>query len=608
MKAIPIKSNSRHVTLTRLVLLQIIVLCCLSTSLLRGQAYYVNDDSSYLATDFYKQLTTWNWRGKLNIYQNLTNSWYWHINELFQSNLLIPARGREKWKDENTLRGLLFFRQPKLEYGFYLKSWYQNDEQASSDNEFGNQILGLFTTYHSKYNFRVTPYSGIQQSKNRKYIDWGWNVGLKSQIDNFRIGDYNMSSIVNSNWDLYDKRQNFENEFHMGAETDFNRYTSDSISFSLSETKKEYYDNNPLEKKITEVTISERKLRNRLYYTYSPANRFILFTNIQSRKLDFVNDRKIFLIDNRLNFEHYGSKLFYQISLRTNDETQDISTVNKSQISQDNRTRQTIMKLESVYRINENQAINMDLAYSKLQYDTPDEQNTEDRDEQRFVAEIGYDHTISEYLNLQCTLYTYFYHKIYLSSEQSQNNNWNKIYKLNPKLKYQYGRIRNKLDTQVLANYSIYDFEAYFTKTRSFIFRKYTLADSLVYQLYGSVNLGVFTRIELEDKGNYFKNNGTQQLVQSYQSDFFNLFIENTSIFNFNVRIGYTFYKRIEWRHIPEKMKNRTINNTGPFISARYGISKKIIFSIYASYSKLDDSAVHPTNYSTGSLKLNYLF
>ncbi len=582
--------------------LLILILIYLLSSNLYSQFNYTTNDSNYYHSIFYKQLTTWNWQGILSLSSLTNNSWSWYLNEQYHSSLLIPAEGKEQWKDENTVRGLLFYNDLSYDYGFYLRSWYQNDEQSSSDSEFGNQVLGIFSRYDHNKTFLIRPYLGMQQAKNRRYVDWGLDIGLKGEVNSYKLGDYNLSTQLNSDFDIYNKRQNFENEIYFRAKTKFNEYTSDSLLISFSSTQKEYYDNNPTQKKIIEVNINQRNLINNINYNISPLNRFTLITQIQSRQLDFVADRKIFLIDNELKFNHYGSKLFYYLSLRTNDETQD-----NSNISTNNRTRQTIMKFASNYQIDSHKNLEFNFAYSKFQYDTPD-QNTEDRDEQRFMFELGYDHILSEFLSMEWTLYTYFYHKIYLSSEQSQNNNWNRIISLNPRVNYKYARIRNRLNTEILANYTIYDFEELFTKTRSYIFRKYSINDSLIYQVYGRINLGFFVRIELEDKGNFFESEWQQQIVQSYHSNFYNYFIENEHIFGFSIRFGYTYYDRIEWKYIPIKERNRKIINKGPYIAASYDITNRINFAVYASLSDLYDSAIGSSNYSTGTLRLYYLF
>ncbi|HES58965.1 MAG TPA: hypothetical protein ENO18_00920 [Caldithrix sp.] len=579
-----------------------LLLIYLLSSHLFSQFNYSKSDSNYYQSVFYKQLTTWSWQSNINLSYIQLNHWNWSLKEQYHSSLLTPAEGQEQWKDENNARGILFYNKPAWDYGFYLRSWYQNDEQSSSDNEFGNQVLGLFSTYRHHKSLKFTPYAGMQQSKNRKYVDWGLDIGLEGKVNRFKLGDYHLSTQFDSDFDLYDKRQNFANDIYFGASTNFNEYTGDSLAISFSINQKQYYDNNPNQKKIIDVNIVDRNIRNFLFYNLSPVNRILLVTQLKSIQLDFVADRKIFLIDNELKFNHFGSKLFYYLSLRTNDQTQD-----NSNIITNNRTRQTIMTFESDYRIDARKKIEFDMTYSKFQYDTP-EKNTEDRDEQRFIIDLGYDQILSEYLSMKWTLYTYFFHKIYLSSEQSQNNNWNRIIALNPKINYQYGRIRNRFDTEILANYTVYDFEELFTKTRSYVFRKYSLSDSLIYQIYGKINGGFYTRIELEDKGHFFQTQWQQQIVQSYHSDFYNIFIENENFIGFNFRFGYTYYDRIEWRHLPKKQRNRIIINKGPYISIRFHITNRIYFAVYASLSNLDDSAIGATNYSSGKLRLDYFF
>ncbi len=108
--------------------LLILILIYLLSSNLYSQFNYTTNDSNYYHSIFYKQLTTWNWQGILSLSSLTNNSWSWYLNEQYHSSLLIPAEGKEQWKDENTVRGLLFYNDLSYDYGFYLRSWYQNDE------------------------------------------------------------------------------------------------------------------------------------------------------------------------------------------------------------------------------------------------------------------------------------------------------------------------------------------------------------------------------------------------------------------------------------------------------------------------------------------------
>ena len=341
-----------------------------------------------------------------------------------------------------------------MDYGLYSRSWIQSDKQGSANNEYGNQIVGLFTSY--KYNnlLRVTPYTGYQQSKNRNIVDWGWDVGIKGQVNNYNVGEYRTSAKIESNYDFYDKRQNFDNSFDIGTYTQFNQYTSDSLSFSYSEVSKQYYGGVSKESNLVKVKIFNRDIQNRLYYNLSANNLFSLLTKIQSRSLDFVTDRDIFFIENQFRFLHFGPKSNYGISLRTNDETQD----NSGTIT-DTRIRQTALNFQLGYKLSYDKDLDFDFSYVKLQHDTPDEDNKDDRDEQRFIINLSYLHKLSSLLYMRWSAYVYLFHQIYINPEQSQNNKWNRIYQIGPSVHYKYKRIRNVLSTEVRANYTDYDFE-----------------------------------------------------------------------------------------------------------------------------------------------------
>ena len=196
---------------------------------------------------------------------------------------------------------------------------------------------------------------------------------------------------------------------------------------------------------------------------------------------------------------------------------------------------------------------------------------------------------------------------MYIFKEQSANNNWNRVYKLSPRLVYQNGPIYNRLKSEVLANYTVYDFEGILGQQRSFVFRKYTISDSLTVRIYSANYLGAFARLELEDKGSFFPGEFAQQVLQSYKSQFYNFFVYNDRLMNFRVTLGYNLYRRQEWRHIPIKRATRDITNKGPYVSVLYHSSKQLIFSASAALSYLNDSAGRTTTYSTGYLRLRYL-
>jgi hypothetical protein len=552
-----------------------------------------------VSLEFYKQSTTWNWFNRFSTADTSGKTWNYHVSNSFQSNLLIPSQGKKLWKDENNFVGRFYIPLYFAKTGIYSRSWMQSDRQSEQDNKFGNHSLGIFAAWKSRNGISLQPYSGLQQSQNKGKIDWGYDIGLKANLINWKTGEYRSNFDGETNYDFYAKRQNYENKFRVGISASFTRYTSDSLTFAFGEMSKQYWVGDSIE----QVKFYNRDLINRLSYMFTSSDMLAMRTQLQSRTTSYFNGRNIFFIDNDLRYIHLGQRLNYTIGLRTSDESQD----NEGNHT-DSRTLQTVMNLRLDFRLAENKNLDLDFSYVKLQYDTPDSiVNNDDRDEQRFVFNIDYRQQLSSLLSMQWQSYAYFFHQIYIFREQSLNNSWNRIYKLNPRIVYQSEFLTNVLSTQVLANYTVYDFEDTLSQTRSYVFRKYTFSDSLTGRVFAQNYAGIFYRLELEDKGSFYQEEFAQQLIQTYRSYFYNFFLYNDHFLFVNIRLGYTIYNRKEWRHLPEKKLNRKITNRGPYINLSYNQTRRLMLSANASLLTLCDSKSKTTHYMTGYIRLNYL-
>ena len=543
---------------------------------------------------FTKQSITWNWLSRFSMSDSAGKHWRWTVRDIFRSNLINPGGSAGQWKDEHQFSGQFFYTTSVISPALYFKSWLKSDRQPGSANLFSNHAAGIL--FHTKY---ITPYIGYQQARNKDLSEWGWDTGFEGRLLNFKAGAYNTNMNFDSHYDFYEKRKNYEHNLGVSVQTKFSRFSGDSLSFVYGGLSRQYFVGGKLE----HVTLFNRSWKNHLYYYLTYRDRITLQTLVQSRDISYFNGRNIFNIENRLRYRHSGQKVFLGISLRTNDETQD-----NFGIRTDSRQRQTAMRLELGYKLTEDQSVDLNAAYVKLQYDTPDKiYNNDDRDEQRFVFNLKYRYRFSPLLNMDILAYSYLFHQIYIFSEQSINNSWNRIFKLNPQVNYFSDRIRNRLSTEVMANYTIYDYEGLITNTRSFVFRRYTFSDSASVRLFGSQYAGASAKIQIEDKGSFFEKIFKQQLLQSNKSELYSVFLSNENLFYFRCQAGFTFYSRKEWRYIPIKKRSRTITNRGPFFNISYKASQKIIFSANVSLSYLKDSSYHDYRYTTGYIRLHYL-
>jgi hypothetical protein len=221
---------------------------------------------------------------------------------------------------------------------------------------------------------------------------------------------------------------------------------------------------------------------------------------------------------------------------------------------------------------------------------------------------MDYFYRFSSLLSMNWMFYADLNHMIYLYNPQSQNNKWDRRFKLKPSVSYRNGGFSNKLSTSVLANYSVYDFDEQLPLKTSFIIRRYSLSDSLMIPVYKRFSFVLLGRIELEDKGNFFEKEFEQKVVQSYRSHLLNIHIMNKSILNMRISAGYSTFVRRNWRHLPVKRLSRRISNNGPFINIAYRTTPNLLLSAYVAFSTFDDSNLKKTRDSKGHLKLYYNF
>ena len=407
--------------------------------------------TSYLKTDFSKQNTTWNWLARFSMSNDPLSTIKWNVRDQFQSNLITPTKSRNQWKDEHKLEGNFYEQFTHLKFGLYTDSWILVDKQQTVENEFSNHAAGFFVEYKPSKNLFLQPYTGYQRSKNITQTDWGWDIGLIGNARKINLGDYQGNFSGSSEYDFFDKRQNYNNKIETRISTRFSPVTSDSIKVSYEESVKQFY--NASGEELVEVRLYNRNIKNNLIYNFSSRTLLSFETNILSKNVSYFTQRNVFFLENRFRLLHFGNEMNYSIDFRTNDETFD----NNGTIT-DSRTRQSALGFMTEYLINSQNKVELQVDYVKLQYDTPDENNNDDRDEQRVVLNLGYYRRISPVLSLRLDIYGFLYHQIYLFKEQSINNNWNRVIKIEPQLNYLNKNFENRFTTSLIDNYNAYDF------------------------------------------------------------------------------------------------------------------------------------------------------
>ncbi len=168
---------------------------------------------------------------------------------------------------------------------------------------------------------------------------------------------------------------------------------------------------------------------------------------------------------------------------------------------------------------------------SILRYNTPSGNNNDDRDKLSLITELGYSRKLNPYLYFSVSGRLYFVHYVYLRATRSAQNNWNRVISLRPSILFDVGIIKLRPTFEVLANYTVYDFEDKVSGINSFSFRQLSYSDSLY--------LGFTNRISLQSSV-YFRYYENGLL-------YWKSFAETPQNSNFeNLSKGYLFLKQDE--------------------------------------------------------------
>lgn len=147
----------------------------------------------------------------------------------------------------------------------------------------------------------------------------------------------------------------------------------------------------------------------------------------------------------------------------------------------ENLSRRSMVSVSTAVVLTAKDSITLETSLSILRYDTPDTTNYNDRDELWVNIGLEYFHWFSSVLGAGIRSDLSLDHLVYLSRRQSANNNWNRVLRLECKSIYQPSKIfRTLLRAEVLANYTVSDYEQYADFVKSYAFRQFRLWDSTV--------------------------------------------------------------------------------------------------------------------------------
>jgi hypothetical protein len=165
-------------------------------------------------------------------------------------------------------------------------------------------------------------------------------------------------------------------------------------------------------------------------------------------------------------------------------------------------------------------------------------------------------------------------HLVYLSGLQSANNTWNRILRLRPRVTYTPEAWLLSVNTaEVLANYTVYDFEEQIQSVRSYSFRQASWTDSTSIQISNSVGFLFYGNLRVYERG-VLKWKEFRERPESFfieESYWPQLTLSVTD--HLLMGVGYRYFSQTRFRYEGRERKfDRRLSNAGPTVTlAWYG-------------------------------------
>ncbi len=254
--------------------------------------------------------------------------------------------------------------------------------------------------------------------------------------------------------------------------------------------------------------------------------------------------------------------------------------------------------------------INYLLAFlqNKLRYDTPSEENFDDRDEILSILRLRYSRFLTPFFEAFVSTEGTYSHIVYLFSEKSSNNNINRVLKFAAGGNYT-GKNVSSLNTfEVSANYTVYDFEDLNPNFKSFSFRQFTATDSSSIKIFKDLSLDNDGYLKLSEQGDFQWSSFSAQPTRYLEE----IYAEPKIVYNLNgilLASGIRYFSLKAYNYkVQEKIPDSKYISIGPLMEIFFLIKKTLYFRIYGWYEFISANSAPNQEQANFTMQMNWNF
>jgi hypothetical protein len=592
---------------------------------------------------FDKNLNTYNWMGRLLVD---TSAGLMHVglNALYLSNIIQVegGSGNPSRKLESTQQSFaLNVRRPINEYVGTKAQWssliYTDNKGVGLSNASNHAILGGLV-FHPMRALSISPMVGYRWDSQADIRDRGMSWDISALTHGLDFDGYLVNGRGQFHRDALDPRTLERDSAVLDVQKFYSALTRDSLQMNFSKSRREFY-------LLSDSTVEQRtehvfSFANLLAYEIDRTLLAALFINIGSRILDkgvrstypgaLIASNFDTEID-EFRLDTYAQALYQSESGRANgmlrlgyserseshrallpdDASSTVQILhserNRQEQTKDNFARRLVLAGSFAFPLSFSDRCFVEASANMLRYDTPSLENLEDRDELLLVLTVSTSHRISRYFELGLRLDGTLGHLVYLLKERSANNNINRVLRLSPTTIVRPASWCTSYNTfEVLANYTVYDFEEQSALARSFSYRQFGWLDSTAINFTHRVGMDVFAYLKVYERGLFRWKEFTERTENSFVDRTFAAQVRFSPNPSVTFAVGVKYFSQTRYVYAPViKQLDSFISSAGPTCAVSWNIGphSRLTFRGWYERRKQAESGIQ----SLASMTMNLL-
>ncbi len=297
----------------------------------------------------------------------------------------------------------------------------------------------------------------------------------------------------------------------------------------------------------------------------------------------------------------------HQVESDSRIDVQDMASLSHIEERKNNQSRRTTLATMLTLSPSMNDRIVLSGSGSLLHYDTPSADNDDDRDELWYILDCSTSHRLNRNLTLYLTADLSLTHLVYLFSTRSADNTWNRILRFAPRCDYTLSDDFSSSNSfEVLANYTVYDFEYAAVQPRSYAFRQFAFVDSSWLSLTSRLSLQWYSHIRLYERGELLWDAFAERPLNYFEDKTYIGSVSYALTRRLLFSLGIRYFSQIRFGYTgSDRTVESTLRSMGPLASVSLTLSGRTDLLVRGWYERQSQTGQPDRGYTTMVMLLN---